>query len=255
MAVVLVTLELACFTSTALSADAMAVNSDPSTGPQEAVFVADALKAASMPDGDARDKAMASAMNAWAYQDPMAAYLWAAQTWHQNPAEKNLYFIAMDTAGGVWVSKDALGAANWAIDRDGMFRHFIFRWWGEYNPAAATAWVLAQPKEKRALVINTIVEGWTKHDVKAASEWVLTLPPEDERLAYEFPARRLDPTVVTAWVERITDPDARKGAIKAAALAWAQRHSNQIDKVKVWVNQVSIPDAERVEILQKLDKK
>jgi len=198
---------------------------------------------------------MASTMNAWAYQDPTSAYVWAAQMLRQNPAEKNLYFIATDTAGGVWVSKDATGAANWAIDRDGLSQHFIFRWWGEYNPAAAAAWVLAEPKEKRALVINTIVEGWTKHDVKAAAEWVLTLPPEDERLACEFPARRLDPPAAMAWVERITDPAARNIAIKAAALAWAQRHSNQIDKVKAWLNQVSIPETERSDILQTLDKK
>lgn len=223
----------------------------------------DITKAMSMPKGAERNAALVPAIKAWVDKSPADAVTWATNI--NTSSDRETCLFASDTASAAWVAKDDLGAAEWALKNpSGLIRHYIFRNFGEKDPARAIPWIMAKPEEQHKQAIGALIEGWCKIDVKAASEWALSAPPADAMegvYSFAIGLAGKNPQPGMDWVPKIKDDEFRAAAVSCVGFVWARRYPNQADQVKDWIKQQSIPEDKKTaavarveETVQKLKK-
>jgi len=205
------------------------------------------------PSSGYRFKALDAAIGDWVKQAPEAAIEWALN----QPTENGRRHDMPLTVVTLWLKNDAAAAVAYITNRHGDCMGTLAACWGGVDPNAAAAWVAKQPKEKWPAVFSALAEGWSRKDPNAAAEWASQLPSEQACYTYFMIAGGLawqNPPAAAAWVAKLPEGDAKNIAAARVANVWGRKIPADLDKIKDWVNQLSIPEAKKAEILKQFDK-
>jgi hypothetical protein len=148
--------------------------------------------AASLPEGDLRNRSIQALVSQWARYDPAAAKAWL----DENTDDSNRAG-AIAALGESWARNDPESAATWASQLAE----------GDANGGGK--------------VLENVVRRWMEYDLASAAEYLVGQEPSpalDGALErYIQRIRNVDADASLAWAESISDPERRTNAIRQVA--------------------------------------
>lgn len=242
-----------------------------------------------LPDGRLRQEAAAGLERSWAPQDPEAAASFVlnslspgetrtallkdvAQTWTHakwpNPAamawasqlpagtDHDAFVAGMSqglaTGDPSQAAQLAAGIAPGDLQSE-AFRIVATFWVFHYgNAPDAAAWsATLSPGPTREAAMAAIAKDWVILDPVASGAWVESLPPDEARAkaaeAYVDHAASTRPDLASRLVDSIADESKRNQQIEAIARQWFKANP---DAAQAWLQQTSLPDECKAELLR-----
>ncbi|MDQ3621610.1 MAG: hypothetical protein M3463_03850 [Verrucomicrobiota bacterium] len=210
--------------------------------PQRAVELA-----AMMPPGKSQDAALRGLISKWSRKDSAGALAWAQQQTDKEVRQAVLPALVMEIA---WHDTQSALQLALTIDKAGRFAvQNVLSAWASKEPAAAAAWVDAQPEpvEYFAAVAST----WARKDQKGAREWVDTISDaarKDQvltRMADRFAWDR--PQMATLWIAGISDEQKRTVVYKHVAARWLRSDPKG---ARTWIQTAPLPAEVKADLLK-----
>ena len=182
----------------------------------------------------------------------------AAVDWLSQLPKRQMRDWALGCVVSRWVNEDPVAVVEWAErlpveERNATLGDLAYAWAGK-DPEAAANWAEQLPKEERDATLSRVSDSWTWKDPVGAANWAERLPEGDREMRLCQIARvwaHKDPMAAANWAGQMTGGEGRDKAFEAVADSLSFVSS---DRAK-WVNQSSLSDAVKAELLKKIAEK
>ena len=182
----------------------------------------------------------------------------AAADWFSQLPKRQMRDWALGCVVSRWVNEDPVAVVEWAErlpveERNATLGDLAYAWAGK-DPEAAANWAEQLPKEERDATLSRVSDSWTWKDPVGAANWAERLPEGDREMRLCQIARvwaHKDPMAAANWAGQMTGGEGRDKAFEAVADSLSFVSS---DRAK-WVNQSSLSDAVKAELLKKIGEK
>lgn len=177
--------------------------------------------AANLPEGDRRQKILASLTARWAKRDPRAA----ADFVYQHLSTGQEQFQATISVVSAWAARE---------------------------PGSAAEWVERFPNGPlRKYAVENLVYSWAENDPAAAIEWLANVQPGPERdeALRAGSARLIDsqPEMAARWAAAFSDEKLRRQKTEQAARAWLKVDA---DEARRWIEASDLPTSLKQELTE-----
>ncbi len=164
-------------------------------------------------------------IQAWAQHQPADAYAWIAQI-----APGAVRDAATEQLYNTWGEQDPAAAAAFLLAHGGpdtgKYVDNLAETWAKRDLATARAWSEHLPPQLRSKAMSQVVSAWTESDPRGATEYAMTLPGKQRASEVSTTVgqwAKQDMAAASAWMQKQPAGSVRRSALQAVCGVWADQ--------------------------------
>src|SRR4030095_8324364 len=199
--------------------------------------------------GEAQDTLIKDVANRWSTVDPGGSLQWVEELPEERMKQMVLPMMTLQLSPANAKTAIELAEKIGGAQKEATIRIALGTWTAA-DPAAASAWVEAQPPNQ--FYYYNVARTWARKDAAGATGWLNKLPPGKAKdQSIQLAVTQIEPALAAQWVQVISDPAIREQASIQFAQSWLKRDT---DAARAWIDSSPLNQQSKDELLKSVRK-